>query len=317
MYARENFFKVKSIIENRRTDAIFISEKRSEEVRALSSKIKEIDEELSKTGLFIFKTACAGGDIENIRKRNEELIKMREEELLRLGYPKDYTDVHYSCKECNDTGYIDTKMCACMRKMLTNENIRSSGMGALIEKQSFENFDLSWYQSSREIYEKMKSNIEKAKNFADEFKLPSYQNLIIFGDTGTGKTHVTTSIARRVIERGYEVLYNSAQNIVDAFENDKFRHGYGQPFEPLGTKYLECDLLIIDDLGTEFSTPFSLSVIYNILNTRQNKGLPTVISTNLKHFEFNEKYEDRIYSRILGRDSIVLKFDGRDYRINK
>ena len=200
--------------------------------------------------------------------------------------------------------------------MIINENIISSGMGARIERQSFENFDLEWYRAVAGDYNTMKNNLDIIRKYANEFKIPNHKNLIIFGDTGTGKTHLTTSLARCVIEKGYEVEYNTVQNIIDAFEADKFRHGYGQ-YEPEGAKYLECDLLIIDDLGTEFSTPFSLSVIYNILNTRDNKGLPTVITTNLKNKEFNEKYEDRIYSRIVGANSILLKCVGRDYRINK
>jgi DNA replication protein DnaC len=315
MYGRENFAKVKAIIENRRSEAISASERREEHIHNESSKIKQIDDELMKTGLLIFKTACAGGDIEKIRKRNAELLKKRKDELAALGYAPDYTDIHYTCRECSDTGFIDTAMCSCMKKMLIEENILSSGMGALIEKQSFDNFDLEWYRDNSENYERMKSNLMKAKRFADNFKLPAYKNLILFGTTGTGKTHVSTAIAKTVIERGYEVLYNTIQNIIDDFEADKFRHGYG-PHEPLGQKYLDCDLLIIDDLGTEFSTQFSLSVIYNILNTRLNKGLPSIISTNLKNAEFNTRYEDRIYSRLVGRDSILLNFVGRDYRIN-
>ena len=316
MYGKENFVKVKSIIEARRSEAIATSERRQQEIHNLSARIREIDEELMKTGLLIFKTACAGGDIEKIRKRNAQLLSLKSTELLALGFPSDYTDVHYICNECNDTGFIDTKMCRCMKQMLINENILSSGMGALIEKQSFDNFDLNWYKKDQNEYEIMKSNFIKAKKFAEEFKLPLYKNLILFGTTGTGKTHISTAIAKLVIERGYEVLYNTIQNIIDAFENDKFRHGYG-PYEPQGQKYLDCDLLIIDDLGTEFSTQFSLSVIYNVLNTRLNKGLPSIISTNLSNQEFNSKYEDRIYSRLVGRDSLLLKFVGNDYRINK
>lgn len=316
MYGKENFLKVKANIENRRSEAISRSERRNEEIRALSSKVRQIDEELSKTCLLIFKTACEGGDIEKIRKRNTELLEERKNEILRLGYPEDYTDVKYTCTVCNDTGFVDTGMCECMRKMIINENLLSSGMGALIEKQTFDNFDIEWYKDDAKNYEQMKNNLKIVKSFADGFKLRSGKNLIIFGTTGTGKTHLTTALARTVIEKGYEVVYNSIQSIIDDFENDKFRHGFSAD-KPVSDKYLECDLLIIDDLGTEFTTQFSLSVIYNLLNTRQNKGLSTVITTNLKNSEFNAKYEDRIYSRIVGGDSILLKFVGRDYRINR
>ena len=118
-----------------------------------------------------------------------------------------------------------------------------------------------------------------------------------------------------MIESGYEVLYDSAQNIVAAFEQDRFKSGYGTGYEPKGDKYMECDLLILDDLGTEFVNQFTVSCLYNLLNTRQNKGLSTVISTNLSPEELSKKYEDRIYSRIIGSDSTILLFEGKDRRL--
>ena len=106
------------------------------------------------------------------------------------------------------------------------------------------------------------------------------------------------------------------KNIVSAFETDRFKSGYG-PYEPKGDKYLECELLILDDLGTEFVNQFTLSCLYNLINTRQNKGLATIISTNLPAAEILQKYEDRIYSRIMGCDSKPLLFLGKDNRINR
>jgi DNA replication protein DnaC len=141
-------------------------------------------------------------------------------------------------------------------------------------------------------------------------------NLLLIGTTGTGKTHISTAIAKSVIEQGYSVLYDSAQNIISAYEDDRFRSGYGQG-EHKSDKYTECDLLIIDDLGTEYSTPFSISSMYNLINTRQNRGLSTIISTNLPFDALAKKYEDRIFSRIIGRDSKILNFTGKDRRIHR
>ena len=111
------------------------------------------------------------------------------------------------------------------------------------------------------------------------------------------------------------MLYDSAQNIITDFETDKFKSGYGQT-ESRSEKYLECDLLIIDDLGTEFTSQFTVSCLYNLLNTRQNRGLSTILSTNLSYEELQRKYEDRIFSRIVGTGCRILVFEGKDRRLH-
>ena len=314
MYTYENYRKVKEMIEARRNSAISDAEARNTEVAMMSEDIKAIDAELRGTGLLLFKTACSGGDITPIKERNISLGKERRKALLKLGLPEDYTEPRYTCGECSDTGFVGTKMCSCFRELLITENIKSSGMGNLILKQSFDNFDLSKYKDSEENYSRMKVNFEEAKSFADNFGAAHYSTMLFIGKTGTGKTHLSTAIAKTVIEKGYSVLYDSAQNIISAFEHDRFKSGYG-PYEPKGEKYNECDLLIIDDLGTEFTNQFTVSCLYNLINTRQNAGRKTIISTNLSPKELTEKYEDRIYSRMMGVDSKILLFVGKDRRI--
>ena len=312
MYGYENYQKVKTEIEKRRQSAINEADRRNLELRAASEDIRIIDAELVKTGLTLFKAACDGADITPIRERNLELNKTRRSILKSLGYPEDYTEPHYVCKKCSDTGFVGTNMCSCFREMLIKENIKSSGIGRLIEKQSFDNFSLNFYEG--EARELMEKNLAAAKDFAESFGADA-KNLLLIGPTGTGKTHISTAIAKTLIEKGVEVIYDSAQNIVSAFEKDKFRSGYGA-YEPEGAKYLECELLILDDLGTEFISQFTVSCLYNLLNTRMNKGLATVISTNLSPAELSEKYEDRIYSRIVGADTRILLFKGKDKRLS-
>ena len=315
MYTRENYALAKLEIENRRLNAIATAEERNRELALESAEIREIDKELSGTGLLLFKIACAGEDLAPLRARNQELMKKRREALVRLGYPEDYTDVHYTCPVCSDTGFVGEKMCNCLKQILIIKNIQSSGMGNLIDKQSFDNFNLELYKDNADNYAKMQRNVKIAKAFADNFGR-HHDNLLLIGTTGTGKTHISTSIAKTVISKGFAVLYDSAQNIINDFETDKFRSGYSQS-EPISNKYLECELLIIDDLGAEFVSQFSVAALYNLINTRQNKGLPTIISTNLSGAELAGKYEGRIYSRIVGADYIVLRFEGNDHRITR
>ena len=312
MYGYDNYRKVKDDIEKKRLSAIAVADARNEMLRAECEEIRRIDAELVKTGLSIFKAACEGRDLTPIKERNLALTKRRVEIIKSLGYPEDYTEVKYSCKTCSDSGFIDGKMCNCFREALLRENILSSGIGNLIDRQSCDNFSLNGYDDdTREV---MNANLIIAKRYAETFSKDA-KNLLLIGPTGTGKTHLSTAIAKTVIEAGYEVIYDSAQNIMSAFEEDKFRSGFG-PYEPKATKYLECDLLIIDDLGTEFISSFTLSALYNLLNSRMNKSLPTVISTNLDRSSLEKIYEDRIFSRIIGQDTFQLTFVGPDRRID-
>jgi DNA replication protein DnaC len=314
MYTRETYNKVKEEIQRRRDEAHRTVDVREALLREESPEIKEIDTELEKTGLLIFKTAICGKDITPIRERNRLLMERRASVLKKLGYPEDYTVPHYTCKICSDSGYtVEGAMCSCMKELLRLESIKASGIGRLIEKQSFENFDFNWYCQGEER-DRMKYNFIRTKSFAEGFTSTNGKNLLLIGKTGTGKTHLSTAIAKTVIEKGFSVLYDSTQNILAAFESDKFR-SIRDDSEYKSDKYLEADLLILDDLGAEFTTQFTVSCLYNLLNTRYNRGLSTVISTNLSDEELQAKYEDRIFSRLVGQDTEILLFVGRDKRI--
>lgn len=315
MYNYESYTKVKAAIEQRRQDAIAAAESRCELVRAESEEIAEIDRELSRTGLELFRIACAGQDLAPLKARNRELQARRRQLLVSLGYSEDFTDVHYTCEKCSDTGYTNKgqTVCSCLREALIKESIAASGIGRLINEQSFDNFDVEWYRRNPDNYDRMRANLAAAKNYVKSFK-NKRGNLLLIGTTGTGKTHISTAIARDLIHQGYDVLYDSAENVFSDFEQDRFRSGYG-PYEPKAEKYLRADLLIIDDLGTELTNQFTLSCLYNLLNTRHNRGLATVISTNLTPDQLEMRYEDRISSRLIGRDTQILVFVGDDHRI--
>ena len=310
----ENYARVKARIEERRQRALAEADGRNYEVRERSALIAEIDRELEGTGLKIFSAACRGEDITPLKERNIALLTARKKELKLLGLPEDYTEVHYHCKKCSDTGFIDGFItCSCFKEELITENIKSSGIGALIETQSFDNFNPDVYKGSPEIKERAAMNLLAAKRYAKTFA-KNGENMLLYGDTGTGKTHISTAIAKEAITHGYDVVYDSVQNVVADFEADRFKSNYGTN-EPKSTKYLECDLLILDDLGSEFITQFSLACLYNLLNTRQNKRLSTIISTNLSPDEISEQYQDRIASRIFSKNTTILCFEGTDQRV--
>lgn len=277
-------------------------------------ELKIIDRELSSTGLKIFAASLEGKEgleekISKIKEENAVLLKKKEELLLANGFSKDYTDIRYECELCNDQGYINERMCACLKNALITKQLESSGVGQLISNQSFDNFSLSFYKEEERGV--MEAILEDLKKYAENFSTDK-ANMLFVGGTGLGKTHLSTALARTVIEQGYNVIYETATNIFADFENDRFRDRYNGE-EPVSTKYMECDLLIIDDLGTEVVTNFTVSCLYNLLNTRLNKNLPIILSTNLKSTEIRKLYNDRITSRLFGDFEIKL-FKGEDNR---
>ncbi len=288
-------------------------------LHALSPEAKEIDAILSKTAMRIFSAALEGDEdgekFRQIQKESEELTAVRRSILKELGLPQDYTEPHYTCPLCQDTGYVMATMCDCTKKMLEWETLKASGMGAGMETQTFDTFSLSYYENDPRAKKLMEQNLAACRDFAENF-VPGKQNLLLLGGTGLGKTHLSTAVARRVVEKGYYVIYETVQSVFDAFEKDRFHSGYGTSPSKESDKYLTCDLLILDDLGTEFSTSFTVSCLYQLVNTRSLKGLSTLISTNLTAEELLAKYDDRLTSRMLGLYRI-LKFAGTDIRRQK
>ena len=277
-------------------------------------QLKELDYELSSTGLQILGASLKGKDgieerIANIKARNMELQNKRAELLKENGFTPDYTDIKFQCEKCKDQGYVNEKMCSCLKNALITKQLEASGIGQLIASQSFENFSLEMYPS--EVREQMECLLTDLKKYAQGFESEK-PNLLFVGGTGLGKTHLSTALAKAIIEKGYYVIYETATNIFSDFENDRFRDRYmGE--EPICTKYMECDLLIIDDLGTEVVTNFTVSCLYNLINTRLNKNLPIILSTNLKSEEIRRLYNDRITSRLFG-DFEIKPFKGTDVR---
>ncbi len=297
------------------------SDMRRHELWAKIDGLSGIDRELSMTGMRIMDAAMStqGQDeaqrkIEAIKKNNERLLSERAALLRAYGYPEDYTDAQYECDKCGDTGYTESGMCDCMKRALVLAGYESSGIGELMKTQGFDNFSLDYYNQSAKNLDTMKRSFEKVKAFADNFNRDTYQNLLLFGATGLGKTHLSTAVAKAVIDKCFDVLYVTATGMVNDFDRKRF--GGAEKDLVDTSRYYSADLLIIDDLGTEMATQFSISCIYEIINARIIARKSTIISTNLGNEDLTKRYWDRITSRIFGEYQPV-RFCGTDVRRQK
>ncbi len=319
--------KVREEFERKRKAAQDDADARRYLIHSEIPEIELIDKELAGTGLALYHCAINGEDIEKMvdgmKQKNAALRKMRAQLLMSHGYSEDFTKVNYECPICSDTGYDGLHYCECFRRAMIKEAYLSSGLGGMLSGQGFDNFSLGFYSdekdgSGRSERDTMKTILSAAKKYAENFgneKSGECKNLIFFGGTGLGKTHISTSIAKCVIDKGYSVVYDTASNILSAFESEKFSRNKGD--ESLTEKYLECDLLIIDDLGAEFQSQFTQSALFTLLNTRICAGRAMIISTNLNDGNLLAKtYSERITSRLIG-EFRAFRFVGSDVRLKK
>ncbi|MBQ9748172.1 MAG: ATP-binding protein [Clostridia bacterium] len=316
-YNSENYKRIAAEFKDKNLRAKQAAELRRAELHERLPEVAEIDRALSATGLRILREATKGreGLDERIRRLEESnglLLEARREILRSAGYPEDYSSVKYECEECMDTGYLGGKMCKCMRRALTLAGYESSGVMRLIEKQNFTTFDLSYYTGADRV------NMEKifayTKRYAESFDGTKMRNLLFIGTTGLGKTHLSSAIAKAVIDKGFDVVYESAQKIFSDFEAEKF--GRVPQGENRTARYLSCDLLIMDDLGTEMQSQFTVSCLYNLINSRIIAEKSMIISTNIDRNELLEIYSNRITSRLFGEFQTCL-FTGKDIRSQK
>lgn len=315
-YNRENFIRIRREFEEKVRNDRESAEKRKEELYGKIAELREIDSALASLSAEMVAAVLRGGNVrENAEKIRDQALSLkaaRDALLVQNGYPADYTDIKHECEKCGDTGFVGVKVCSCMKRRLIMAEYESSGIGRLMETQSFDTFDLSYYKGSVD----MERVFGACRDYAVKFDPKSSPNLLFIGRTGLGKTHLSTSIAKAVIDKAYDVKYETAQNIFSDFEYDRFNRSYSEEPGARTGKYFQCELLIIDDLGAEMTNSFTVSCLYNLINTRVNSGLPMIINTNLDADELNKRYSDRVTSRLLGGFTI-MRFTGTDIRQQK
>jgi DNA replication protein DnaC len=251
------------------------------------------------------------GKIAALEKDNLETQARRAELLVENGLPMDYLDDLYSCPKCRDTGNGPAGPCECLDRLYNQELTKELGVLLQTGSEQFEQFDLSYYDESARP--QMARVLEICRSFAEGFA-PGAPNLLLQGETGLGKTFLSACIARSVSGQGFSVVYDTAINVFSRFEAAHFtRDEESQVYK---RRYLRCDLLILDDLGSEMTTPFVQSSLYELVNERLLNHKSTVVSTNLSPEELSQRYNLQSVSRLLGEYQL-LQFRGPDIRRKK
>ena len=316
-------------LDRRRERRLEEEERRRREIYQSVPETAEIDRRLRGTISQVIAAALRQGAdpapaIAALRKENLALQARRREVLVQHGWPPDALDGAPACPKCGDSGWVGAQMCSCLRELCTQEQIRELSKLLDLGEASFDRFSLEYYSpspwpgESLSPRENMEFIYEVCLNYARKFGKFPFKNLFLTGAPGLGKTFLSACIARTVSEGGISVVYDTAVNIFAQFEEQKFskdRLDAGQARDET-RRYLGCDLLILDDLGSELVTPFVQSALYTLLNARLMAGKRTVISSNLTMDEVRRRYTGQIASRLEG-EYRVLTFYGEDIRLLK
>lgn len=304
---------------------------KDEEAKALASRKEEVSKQLpqisdleSKIGRLSVELSLAAFKamdnrekyMESIKKQITELRVKKSELLVANGFSVDYLNLRYRCAKCKDTGFIGVSKCSCYKQKLVQLYYKNSDLNHILKDNNFDHFSMDYYSTKKSGDEpesprkNMEKILSKSINFIKNFSNTS-ENLLFYGNSGTGKTFLSHCIAKELLDKGCFVVYRTAEELIQnlrtvMFENDS----------TLEELLLDCDLLIIDDLGTEQINDFSKTELFNILNKRLLKQKMMLISTNYTLKELSKTYSERITSRLFGNFNLC-KFYGEDIRVMK
>ena len=310
--------RARDALARRREENAALRGEREREARDVVPELRRIDEALRGLVGEVVSLTAAGGDVSaslaEIGEKSAALCAERSAALAAHGFPAGYLDDAYTCPDCRDSGYLESgAMCSCLTALYEAERERELASALRLGAEGFSEFDLSYYEgAAREC-------MELTLNFAREYAVnfgPASANLLFQGGTGLGKTFLSGCVAKVVSGRGFTVVYESAQSAFGAFEEQKFSRGETDEAAEKVRRILSCELLILDDLGTEMTTSFTQSALYNILDARLTAGKKTIVSTNLSDAEIAARYMPQAVSRLNGEFDTLL-FMGRDIRAIK
>ena len=315
-YSIEVIDKARDEIQRRRNTALNTRAMRISELKTKAPEIVKLTNLLAETNVKLCQAIIGGNNssdiIEKIKNENLETQNKIKEMLIMFNYPQDYLEFPYTCKKCKDNGSVMGKNCDCYEELLMKYSVDELNTNGNILLERFEDFNLNYYPTDRlpnglTIREQMQIVYNHCLNYANNFTLNS-PSLYFQGNTGLGKTFLSTAIARKVAEKGYRVVIDSLSNLLNRIEEERFGRAQGNTMNIL----LEADFVILDDFGSEDVNKHFQPYIYEIINGRMNRKLPLIISTNYSNQELNNKYNERIISRL--SSYVPVGFFGKDIR---
>lgn len=299
-------------------------EERKKQVYEAVPAIRELEAEIASRSVSRARQML-GGDEGALERLKEELQDLREQKELLIraaGFPEDYLELHYRCSDCRDTGWKDGKKCHCFLQAQMKLLYAQSNLQQVLDRENFSTLSFEYYDDQEIIPEigmtndvYMKRVVDICREFVENFD-QKRGNLLFTGSTGVGKTFLTNCIAGELMKRYHSVIYLSAGDLFEVFSRNKFDHERSEDMRDTYQYILECDLLIIDDLGTELNNSFTSSQLFYCINERINQGRSTIISTNLSLLRLRDSYTDRVISRIMSGYRIIPLY-GKDIRLLK
>lgn len=276
---------------------------------------RELDESVAAVSVSQGKKYLAGDEqaMEELKLLISELSFKKARLLKEAGLPEDYLKPVHTCPDCRDTGYIDGQKCHCFKQAMISLLYEQSNIREMLQHDNFQSLSYEYYEG--EDLSRFKKAVITCQNFIKNFN-SDYHNLFFYGTVGTGKTFLSNCAAKELIESGHSVIYFSAAGLFDLLSRYSFDYKSKEDERERYADLYQCDLLIVDDLGTELTNQFVASRLFSLLNQRHMGKKATVISTNLSLEELRDRYSDRIFSRITSHYELY-KLTGPDIRMYK